>query len=33
MSGDTLPIDIDVLVDAGDWPYEEGLARVVAQAV
>ncbi|WP_018182266.1 rRNA maturation RNase YbeY [Kaistia granuli] len=33
MSGDTLPIAIDLLVEAGDWPDEDGLARVVAQAV
>jgi probable rRNA maturation factor len=33
MSVDTLPIAIDLLVEAGDWPEEDQLARLVAQAV
>jgi probable rRNA maturation factor len=33
MSVDTLPIAIDLLVEAGDWPDEGQLARLVAQAV
>ncbi|MCX5494905.1 rRNA maturation RNase YbeY [Kaistia dalseonensis] len=28
-----MPIAIDVLVEAGDWPSDEELARLVAQAV
>ncbi|MBN9025277.1 MULTISPECIES: rRNA maturation RNase YbeY [Kaistia] len=33
MSANTLPIAIDLLVEAGDWPEEDQLARLVAQAV
>jgi probable rRNA maturation factor len=33
MSGETLPIAIDLLVEAGDWPDEDGLAGLVARAV
>ena len=33
MSGDTLPIAIDLLVEAGDWADEDALASLVARAV
>ncbi|WEK51107.1 MAG: rRNA maturation RNase YbeY [Candidatus Kaistia colombiensis] len=33
MSIDAVPIAIDLLVEAGDWPEEDQLARLVAQAV
>jgi probable rRNA maturation factor len=33
MSGNTLPISIDLLVEAGDWPEEDVLAALVATAV
>ncbi|WP_029077198.1 rRNA maturation RNase YbeY [Kaistia adipata] len=33
MSGETLPIAIDLLVEAGDWAGEDALAGLVARAV